>query len=488
MRRRAFLASASAAVLAVGCRRPPRDGLEVVVPSDPLSLDPRFSVDVHGMRLARLVHLTLTRPHPETLAPVGVLAESLEREGDALVVTLRKDARFHDGAPIVAADVVATFAALSDPALGSPSRRVLANLHPVTAVDGPGGRVVRIRPKSRRATLLGDLDVPILSAADAGRPRDAALVGSGPFRVADRGAGLVTLAPAGDRPARSVLHVRTVRDEAARAMRALGGQSDVVANALGPILALGLPGRGDAPRGLSARTFPSAATTMLLLQNERPPFDRAEVRRAVAAALDRATLAAAKLGEAGSVARGLLPPALGIVAPPLRAYAPDDARRVLAGLGPLVLVTGTDRLRVGIARFVAQALGDVGVAVEVRTFELATLLTRLGAGDFHLAPLVASELTDPDNLRWYLHSAAIPPAGANRARVRDATLDGFLDEGLATLDPAARAAIYAQIEARVHAEAYVLPLFHEHHVVVTSARAQAFRPSVDGRWAALAEV
>lgn len=487
MRRRSFLGSLA---VVAGCRGPTRaEGVEVVVPSDPLSLDPRFSVDVHGMRLARLVHLTLTRPDPTTLAPTGALAETAVWEKDAVLVTLPADARFHDGTPITARDVLASFAALSDANLGSPSRRVLSQLHPPEAPDGAGGRRVRFRSRTPRATLLGDLDFPILKADEAARPRDAALTGSGSHRLASRAPGLVVLEPAGARPGRSTLHVRTVRDEAARAMRILGGRADVVANALGPTLALSLPARSDAPTGLLARTYPSASTTMLLLQNERPPLDRPEVRRAIAEAIDRAGLVAQKLGGAGTVARGLLPPALSVEAPPARAWAPERARAALAGhAGPLVLVTGVDRIRVGIARLIAQAVGDAGIPVEVRTFELATLLARLGAGDFHLAPLIASELTDPDNLRWYLHSQALPPAGANRARVRDADLDRWLDEGLAETDPAARRAIYARVEARVHERAYVLPLFHEHHVALTSRRGQAFHPTVDGRWSTLADV
>lgn len=487
MRRRTFLGSLA---VVAGCRNAPRaEGVEVVVPSDPLSLDPRFSVDVHGMRLSRLVHLTLTRPDPTTLEPTAALAETVQWEKDAVVVTLPKDARFHDGSRLTARDVLASFAALAGVALGSPSRRVLSQLETPEALDGETGRIVRFRGKSPRATLLGDLDFPILKADEAARPRDAMLTGSGSHRLASRAPGLVVLEPAGARPGRSTLHVRTVRDEAARAMRILGGRADVVANALGPTLALSLPSRSDAPAGLLARTCPSASTTMLLLQNERPPLDRPEVRRAIAEAIDRAGLVAAKLGGAGSLARGLLPPSLGVAAPPERAWAPERARAALAGhSGPLVLVTGVDRIRVGIARVIAQAIGDAGIPVEVRTFELATLLARLGAGDFHLAPLIASELTDPDNLRWYLHSQAIPPAGANRARVRDPDLDRWIDEGLAETDPAARRALYARIEARVHERAYVLPLFHEHHVALTSSRAHAFHPTVDGRWSTLADV
>ncbi len=488
MQRRAFLASLGALA---ACRRTHSDAIEVLISSDPVSLDPRFSIDVAGMRIARLVHATLTRTEPHSLAPIaGALVEALDLEKDgAVVLRLAKTARFHDGTSVTARDVLATFSALVDPALGSPSRRVLSHFTAPDAIDGPGGALVRFRPRAPRATLLADLDIPILKADEAASVRDTPLTGSGPFRIAARGAGLVSLTPAGEAPAKHALAIRTVRDEAARAMRVLGGRTDIVSNGLAPTLALSMPGRADAPQGLSAVTHLAAATTMLLLQNQRSPLDRLEVRLAIGHAIDRASLVTAKLAGAARLAAGLLPPTLAIPAPPQRPYDPAAARRTLSTLSePLVLVTGTDRLRVGIARAIAQSLTDAGASVEVRSFELATLLARLSAGDFHLAPMIAPEVPDPESLRWYLHSAAIPPAAANRARVRDEDLDRWLDEGLAATAPAERRAIYAKIEARIHERCYVVPLFHEDHVVVTSARARGFRPTVDGRWSLLAAV
>jgi peptide/nickel transport system substrate-binding protein len=126
--------------------------------------------------------------------------------------------------------------------------------------------------------------------------------------------------------------------------------------------------------------------------------------------------------------------------------------------------------------------------VEVVPLELGTMIARLGSGDFELATLQLPELTEPNVLRVFLHSASVPPAGANRGRVRDADVDRLLDEGDAVLEPAKRRAIYARLEARVREQALLLPLFHEDHVTVASARAAGFRPSAEGRWLGLADL
>ncbi|MBI2392457.1 MAG: ABC transporter substrate-binding protein [Deltaproteobacteria bacterium] len=497
MRRRTALSAIAALPLAcarVGSRD---DALEVVIPNDPATVDPRFTTDVYGLRVARLVHAALVAPDADSAAPTPWLAESLvDDEGGALLVTLREGARFHDGTAVTARDVVATFHTLADEKLGSPSRRVLAELSSVMAIDA---RRVRIAPKRPRATLRGDLDVAILKADEAKLPRDAPLTGCGPFRLVDRRPGAILLEPAAtyawfDAPARRRVVVRTVRDEPARALRIVAGSVDVASNVLAPALAFALPGRSDAPRGLEARRRAAAATTFLAIQCARPELGAPEVRRAIAAAIDRATIVQAKLGGAAALADGLLPNAIAL-APRGRAplaFDPAGARSVLSPLGARgvrwTLVTSTDRTRVGIARALSQSLSDAGVPTEVRTYEFGTFFARLSAGDFDLAPLIASEVSDPDVLRWYLHAEALPPRGANRARLTDARVDALLDRGLATLDLAARRGVYEELEQVLRESMPYVPLWHEDHVAVTSARAATFRPSVDGRWGALARI
>jgi peptide/nickel transport system substrate-binding protein len=141
-----------------------------------------------------------------------------------------------------------------------------------------------------------------------------------------------------------------------------------------------------------------------------------------------------------------------------------------------------------IARFIAQELGDVGIVVDVSPLELGTLLARLSAGDFDLATLQLPELTEPNVLRVFLHSASIPPTGSNRGRVRDAELDRLLDQGDRAEDRGARLAVYAEVERRIREELFIVPLWHEDQVAVTSTRARAFVPSREGRWLSLAAV
>ncbi|HXX67751.1 MAG TPA: hypothetical protein VEK07_11240, partial [Polyangiaceae bacterium] len=120
--------------------------------------------------------------------------------------------------------------------------------------------------------------------------------------------------------------------------------------------------------------------------------------------------------------------------------------------------------------------------------ELGTMIARLGAGDFELAILSLPEVTEPNVLRHFLHSSFVPPAGANRGRVRDALLDALLDEGDGASDDETRRAIYARLEARERQEMHLVPLWYEDQIAVTSLRARSFVPSAEGRWLSLASL
>jgi peptide/nickel transport system substrate-binding protein len=98
------------------------------------------------------------------------------------------------------------------------------------------------------------------------------------------------------------------------------------------------------------------------------------------------------------------------------------------------------------------------------------------------------ELTEPNVLRVFLHSAFIPPAGSNRGRVQDAELDTLLDDGESNPDPGARARAYAGVEQRLRQALFIIPLWHEDQVAVVSQRAREFRPSPEGRWLSLASL
>lgn len=488
----ACLASVAAAC---GRRAAPDTGhpgrpIEMLVANDPETLDPRYVTDAVGLRATRLVHAGLVRLDPDTLEPRPYAASGWRWTDErTLEVSLREDVRFHSGAPLRAGDVVATLRAFASPDVGS---RQASVVDAIAGAEAQGDHTVLVRLSRPHATLLTDLELPILRADEAAsRPAPGGtLDGIGPYTVARAGQGEVLLEPADGsalaRPAHPVL-LRTVHDENARALRLEAGRADVSMNLISPTL---LPALLVAP-GLAVRSRPGANLTYVVVEEEHAPLGDARVRRALSLAIDRAMLCATLLGGRAQPAGGLVAPAnwAHAGAPPLP-FDAAGARDLLAQAGAsgahVTLLASTERLRGDVARVVAQELSEVGVRVDVVQLEIGTMIARLNGGDFDLAIMQLPEMTEPNVLRRFLHGSAVPPAGANRGRARDATLDALLDEGDRASGLEARRSIYARLEAHERDAMHWLPLWYEDQVVVTSERARAFLPSAEGRWLSLA--
>lgn len=466
--------------------------LELLVSSDAETLDPRYATDAVGVRVSRLVHAGLVRLDPATLTPEPYLARSWHWTNDrTLVVELRDDVHFHSGAPFEARDVVATVRALQNPTVLSRHARVVEE---IGNIEAEGAHHLSIELRHPHATLLTDLELPILRADEAaGPPRpDGTLDGLGPFVVVKSEAGAIELVPADGgalpKPAHAVT-VRTVHDENARALRMHAGRADVVVNGFSPTLLPAL----EQTKGVAISDRPGANLTYMLVRSDRGPLADIRVRQALSIAIDRRRIASTLLAGRATAASTLLPPTHWAFtdAPPIP-FDLERARRLLADAGVLpihlTLLTSTDRLRGTMARQMSQDLATIGVELEVVPLELGTMIARLGAGDFELATLQMPELTEPNVLRVFLHSSSIPPAGANRGRIRDAELDALLERGDAERDPASRRKVYASLEEVMRERAWMIPLWHEDQIAVTSARAASFRPSAEGRWLSLASL
>jgi peptide/nickel transport system substrate-binding protein len=230
------------------------------------------------------------------------------------------------------------------------------------------------------------------------------------------------------------------------------------------------------------------------MHNDREPFDRAQIRHAIARAIDRELLVRTLFAGHAAVADWLLPPGHWATAPdlPRLRYDVASARAALAGERGVTLLTSTDRLRVTVApRDFAQMLGDAGLPTRVVSLELGVLLGRLDAGDFDLAVLQLPEVTEPNLLAWFFHPRGIPGAGGqgrNRARYRSVRAAELLDLGGANPDREVRRRAYV---ALAHEMLRDLPSCRcgTRSSSRCSRRGRAeFSPSAEGRWLSLCDL
>lgn len=126
----------------------------------------------------------------EPFSQYGLLAQSIELPEDRswVAFNLHPSARFHDGTPVTADDVVFSFETLKEK--GVPQYRYyFGDVETVTA-DGPGRVVFTFKPGDNRELPLILGQMPVFSRKDwAGKDFAATTlvppIGSGPYRVAD---------------------------------------------------------------------------------------------------------------------------------------------------------------------------------------------------------------------------------------------------------------------------------------------------------------
>lgn len=468
-----------------------------MLPTEPLELDPRFIGDAWGLRLSRLIFASLMTIDPKTLAVTPDLAERVEvLSASEYRVTLRPGLSFSDGTPLTAQDVAATYRGITNPALQS---RYAGTYARIARIDVEDERHLSFHLDGPHASFLTDLELPIVRSVDAERRMSespTALVGAGPYRLIERRTGAIRLhanrrwhrgAPKIERILCVVVH-----DDNTRALRLLGGGADVAVNALPPLL---LPLFESDP-GFEVRSAPGPGTFYLGFETETEHVRDLAVRRAVAHAIDRRLLVETKLGRRGVVANGFVPEGhwAHIADLDVPRYDPAAARRLLdeAGYpdppGPaprmrLLLRTSTDRFRVSVARAIAAMLRDVGVEVEVRPSESASLFADLNAGRFELVLMSLPELIEPHLLSWFFGSDHVPGEGregANRFRMRDPELDAALEEGRVAVELPDRRAAYERAQRILAEHLPAVPLWQE-HVTVVSRRAVELAVPRDGR-------
>lgn len=489
-----------AAALLVACTAPARsrETLEVLLPAAPIEIDPRFVLDAQGLRVSRLLFSGLVSLDPYTLAVEPELAEhiAISPSGREITVTLRPDLTFSDGSTLDADDVRATYESVLDPDFGSRFRETYARIE---RIETPDARTVIFVLSGPHAPFLTDLELPIVRREDRDRHlrADELPRGSGPYALqaaSDRAFSLEARPGYVREAAHPRVHLLVVRDESTRALRLLGDAADVAPPfSIAPLL---VPSFEEDPRFV-VHSAPGPGTAYLAFHTGRGALVDARVRRALAHAIDRPALIASKFGSRAELATGFLPTAhwahVSLPSPdfdPARARALLDAAGYPDPEGPaprlsLRIRTSTDRTRMSIARAMAAMWSDIGVEVEVRSTETATLLADLDAGRFDLALMTLPEVFEPHVLHWFFASSRSEGGPPNRFRFADAAFDEALERGRVAVDRAERFAAYSEAQSRLAEALPAFPLWHEHVVVVARSELSITAPS-DGRLGFLA--
>jgi peptide/nickel transport system substrate-binding protein len=499
--------------------RPYREG----VVGHPTAISPLTARTQADRDLVALVFSGLVRNGPSgTLLPDLAESWTVDDTGGIWTFELREDARWHDGEPVTAEDVVFTIRTLQDPDYTGPSAgswkdatvEAIGSRTVVFTLANPlGGFLQAATQPIAPAHLLAG--VPVASLADDSfgqRP-----VGSGPFALVRLDADAAELVPAAvvlssgeaaprasptmvdslatpaptARPTIAMPNLAGIEfryfDDAASLAAAYRAGGLDGASGLSPAVA----GELAALPGNRMLRYPGSTLTAVLinLRPNRHVFTSPAIRTGALAAIDRPALIGTAFAGAAGAANGLIPPASPLFDPAAAdpvAFNRDAAQKALKAAGwtkvdnawrragdskPLTfeLLSPDAESNPGLFAAAAAVAADwkyIGLQVTHVPLPPGEFVTgRLATADFTVAVADVTIGLDPD-LYPLLASTQTLTGGSNVIGLQDPALDRLLVTARKPGSTADRTAAYAALQVQLAKGQYLLPLAFADEVVV----------------------
>lgn len=468
---------------------------------DSPTLDPAEATDGESALVLVNVFDTLVRHAYGGSEIEPALAVSWEDAADRTSTTfrLREGVTFHDGAPLDAQAVVASFERQRDP--GHPWR--FAPRYPYWGdMFGFVARVVAVDPRTVRfefssprppffLSLLAMFTNGIVSPKALARGKEFVArnpVGTGAFRFVGWEREEIALARNdawwGGRPALDRLVFVVVPDVRTAFLRLETGQVHGIDNVAARDVARV---RGDARFRLH-QVDAGLSVCYLAMNNDKPPFDDARVRQAVALAIDKRRIVDAAYEGLASPIATILPPGI-----PFHAPIPDRVRDVAAAKALLAQAGAAGRkveLRFpsnprpylpdpnALAAQLRDDLREIGFDVTLRKEEWAAYLKQVQNGEHEMCVLGWSpDVPDADNYLYVLLSKESTEKGSaqNVSFYRSDAFQERVAKARASYDDAERRRLYAEAQQIAFDDAPLVPLIAQPRTAATLATVEGFR-------------
>jgi peptide/nickel transport system substrate-binding protein len=399
--------------------------------------------------------------------------------------TLREEVTFQDGTPMDAEAVAGALTHVLD--VPTPARAFNADvISEVQATDESTVQITTSKSDPLVPLRVANPNAGILAPkAYEGKRIDIMGTCTGPFTVTEEVPRESLTLEAnenywGGEVALDSAEVRFIVDGATRARQLQTGEAQIAKSL--PVVNLAAL-EGDTNVQISEQEL--TRTTVMLLNNSRPPFDDPLVRQAIQHAVDPQAIVDGVYEGSGEPAVGPFGPGTDWApegAEPIPADL-DEARALLdqAVVDPeslsIELMAYNDRPEFAdVAAVIQDQLGQLGVEVKVRSGEYAALEPDMLSGEFDATLLSRGYLVDVADPGGYLLSDWVCDGGYNIARYCDPETEQMIDDAAAIEDSDARSDAYAEIAEKLQSEAASVFLLHEHAIWGAQPDVSNFQP------------
>lgn len=506
------------ALLALPAVGQARDQLTIGLTQYPSTLHPSIETMaaksyVHGFTLRPITtydadwQLTcMLCTHLPTIEAGDAVRETAPNGNPGIRVTyrLREDARWDDGTPITAEDIVFAWEAGREPATGMGPAELYRSLHRIVVVD-PRTVTLHFDKLTFQYNAINDLR-PLPAHLDRAiwqedprayrtrtlYDRDPTRPGlwSGPYRVASLTTGAsVTLERNeqwwGAAPAFRRIVIRTIENTTALEAALLAGQIDMIAGELGLTLDQAIALERRAGQRFRIHYQPGLIYEHIDLNLDNPALADPRVREALLRGIDRQQIVERLFDNRQPVAQSFVNPLdwMHDESLPTTPFDPDGARQLLeqAGWRPgpdgirrnaagerlsfELMTTAGNRSRELVQQVLQGMWRQIGVDIRIRNEPPRVFFGETVSKRRFQAMALFAWISSPENVpRTTLHSSEIPTearnwSGQNYTGFRNTEMDDLIENLPLTLDRDERKPMWRRVQEIYMTERPVLPLF-----------------------------
>jgi peptide/nickel transport system substrate-binding protein len=472
---------------------PDPNTLVMVIESSPTNLDPRIGQDAYSERIDNLIFDDLLS-RGDNLDVAPGLAERWENPDPlTYIFHLHRGVKFHDGRPLTSRDVKWTLDSLLTGKIRSTKT---AAYRFVDHIEAPDDFTVIFHMKEADAALLWNVSDGAMGIVPYGSGDEIARnpIGSGPFKFVSAETDKEAVIERnddywGEKPKLARVRFTIVPDATTEALELRKGSGDIAINALTPDTVITLAREPS----LAVEQAPGTEVQYLGFNLRDPILKDVRVRQAIAFALDRRPMIEYLWRGEAQPARSILPPQSwafnGDV--PTYDHDPEKARALLDAAGyPLThgerfhitMKTSTTESTRLMAAVMQQQLREVGIILDIRSFEAATFFSDVTHGAFQMYGLRWVGGNEDPDIFYVFHSSRFPPNGANRGRYVNAKVDALIDQARREVDPKVRKAIYSELQIILAEELPYIDLWYLDNVLVHNKRVRNLKLNPAGNF------
>lgn len=446
--------------------------LRLGIAADALTLDPIHTNDNPALWTELLIFDQLVRTGKDGKSMEAGLAEKWEisADGKAYTFHLRPNAKFSNGEPVTAEDVV--FSLKRAASETSDWGRFFRPITGFNIIDEHTVKLTLDKPFTPMLSNLAMWSASILPRKALEAQGDAFFdkpIGSGPFVLGEwhRGEKMTLNKKPGywnpQKPKVDSAVINIVADDNARALRLQAGELDAIVGV--PFNQIDQLKRDP---NLTVGLAEVLRTELIQLNTQVKPFDDPRVRQALNYAIDKNGLIKGVLRGNGTAAASPLP-VMAYNNTDISAYPYDleKAKALLAeaglagGFKTKLLVASGDATHRQVASVIQNSLKKVGVDVELQLIESSSQFSTTKAGNYEMSlSFTTSDTIDPDQLVGFT-SVNPERADAMHTRWKDARVNELYELERGTADGQERGKQFKEIEARVHDGAPFIFLYHQ---------------------------